>query len=111
FLISGFSRFFMPARSGMMQVIVSGKDQSQAASIGQATFALAFVIGPAIASPLYFVVGPTIAVLINSVSFLVSALCVQAIRALREALHPYVFAQGERTTSGLGAVMHELVAG
>ena len=111
FLISGFSRFFMPARSGVMQVIVSDKDQPQAASVGQATFALAFVIGPAIASPLYFAVGPLIAVLINAVSFLISALCVQAIRAPKEALHPYAFAQGELARSGIGAVMRELVAG
>src|SRR5215467_4176689 len=63
FLLSAFSRFFMPARAGMQQVIVSPRQQGQAASIGQATFALAIIVGPAIATPLYFAVGPVIAVL------------------------------------------------
>src|SRR6266699_6962677 len=84
FLLSAFSRFFMPARAGMQQVIVPAKQQGQAASISQATFALAIIVGPALASPLYFVVGPVIAVLINAVSFVISALCLRAIRASKE---------------------------
>ncbi len=80
FAISAFSRFFMPARMGVMQVIVAPEQQTRAASIGQATFALSFIIGPAIASPLYFLVGPVVACSINAASFLVSALCLIAAR-------------------------------
>lgn len=111
FVLSSFSRFFMPARSGVLQVIVPGKQQPQAASITQATFALSIVIGPAIASPLYFVVGPVIACLINGVSFLVSALCLSFIRASKEALHPYSAMGAERGAMGVRPVIRELLMG
>src|SRR5579859_4119675 len=104
FTISAFSRFFMPARMGVMQVIVAPQQQTRAASIGQATFALSIIIGPAIASPLYFLVGPFVACSINAASFLVSALCLMAVRAPRKVLHPYV--QSEK--SGLGAIAAEV---
>src|SRR6266852_2032808 len=93
FLLSTFSRFFMPARSGVLQVIVADKQQPQAASITQATFALSFIRGPAIASPLYFVVGPLLASLSNALSFLVSAITLGRIRASKAALHPYAVAK------------------
>ena len=111
FLLSTFSRFFMPARSGVLQVIVPSKQQPQAASITQATFALSIVIGPAIASPLYFVVGPLVACLINAISFLVSALCLGFIRASKEALHPYSVAGSGHEAIGVGSVVHELLTG
>jgi predicted MFS family arabinose efflux permease len=107
FAISSFSRFFMPARMGVMQVIVAPGQQTRATSITQATFALSFIIGPAIASPLYFLVGPVVACSINAASFLVSALCLMAVRAPRKALRPYI--QSEK--SGLGAIASEVYAG
>jgi len=113
FLLSAFSRFFMPARAGMQQVIVPAKQQGQAASISQATFALAIIVGPALASPLYFLVGPVIAVLINAVSFVISALCLRAIRASKELLQPRI-AEAATTTvpeSAVGAVLREMLVG
>lgn len=107
FAISSLSRFFMPARTGVMQVIVAPEQQTRAASIGQATFALSIIIGPAIASPLYFLVGPIIACSINAASFLVSALCLMALRAPRKALHPYI----QSDKSGIGAIVSEIYAG
>ncbi len=111
FLISTCSRFFMPARSGILQVIVAEEQQPQAASISQATFALSFIIGPAIASPLYFAVGPVIACIINAVSFLISAISVQAIRASKEELHPYHKIKSENTSGGIKIILRELLAG
>jgi len=111
FLLSTFSRFFMPARSGVLQVIVPEERQPQAASITQATFALSFIIGPAIASPLYFAVGPLVASLINAASFLVSAVCLRLIRAPKEALHPYSVAKPEERQGGIRPVIHELLVG
>ena len=113
FVIGGFSRFFMPAKSAVLQVIVPGEKQPQAASIGQATFALSFIIGPALASPLYFLVGPFIAILINAVSYGVSALTIFAIRASREALHPALLRNGKEVQAGQGVrgVLRELTAG
>src|SRR5260370_15178709 len=91
FLISTFSRFFMPARSGILQVIVAEEQLPQAASISQATFALSFIIVPAIASPLYFVVGPVIACIIISVSLLISDISVHVISASMDQLHLYQY--------------------
>lgn len=109
FLIAAFSRLFMPARSGALQVIVHPDDQTQAASIGQATFAISFIIGPAIATPLYFAVGALVACAINAVSYLVSALCVVLIRASRERLHPYAYTRHD--AGALGLVLREMGAG
>src|SRR5579859_3358628 len=106
FLISVFSRFFTPARAGITQVIVTSEQQAQAASVGQATFALAMVLGPALATPLFFAVGPFIACSINAASFLVSALCLLALRAPRAAFHPSLLSE----KSGLKAVWSELSA-
>jgi predicted MFS family arabinose efflux permease len=107
FLLSGISRFFTPARAGLTQVIVAPEQQAQAASIGQATFAIAFIVGPAIASPLFFVVGPVVAILINALSFLVSALFLLALRVSRKELRPYV----QSGSGGARAVLGELYAG
>lgn len=113
FIIASFSRFFMPAKSAVLQAIVPDERQPQAASISQATMALSFIVGPALASPLYFVVGPFVAILINAVSYGVSALCLAAIRASREALQPSlaISANGEQARSGIGPVLRELGAG
>ncbi len=107
FLIAAFGRFFTPARSGVLQAIVADKQQAQAASVSQATFALSFIVGPAIASPLYFILGPVVAVLINAASYVVSALSLQMLRAPREALHPYAFKK-IKSAAGVGPVLREL---
>jgi MFS family permease len=60
FLISALGRFFLPAESGVLQVIVTEQQQMQAASIKQATFALSIIVGPALASPFYFALGPVL---------------------------------------------------
>lgn len=116
-LISAISCFFNPARSAIIQVIVPERQQPQAASIGQVTFALAIILGPALASPLYFLVGPVIAVSINAASYLVSALFLWRMRVPTADLLPSAF----RTTSGLleesesaggiQAILRELRAG
>ena len=97
FLIAAISCFFNPARSAVIQVIVPEKQQPQASSIGQVTFALASILGPALASPLYFLVGPVIAVSINAASYLVSALFLWRMRVPTADLLPSAF----KTTSGL----------
>ncbi len=113
FIIASFSRFFTPAKSAVLQVIVPDERQPQAASISQATMALSFIVGPALASPLYFVVGPFVAIIINAVSYGVSALALSAIRASRESLQPSLTstANREQARSGIRSVMRELGAG
>ena len=111
FLISALGRFFMPAESGVLQVIVAEKQQMRAASIKQATFALSIILGPALASPLYFAVGPVEAILLNAVSYLISAFCLALLRAPKAALHPHALKQDEKADSGLGGILRELFAG
>ena len=113
FIIASFSRFFLPAKSAVLQVIVPDERQPQAASISQSTMALSFIVGPALASPLYFLVGPVVAIIINAVSYAVSALTLSVIRASREALQPslLVTANAKQTGHGIGLVLRELVAG
>ena len=119
-VISAVGRFFMPAEAGLLQAIVADHEQVRAASIKQAIFALAIIGGPALASPLYFAVGPALAVLLNALSYLVSAVCLALIRAPRAALHPHAVQQHERAKSettdrGLGgmarSLLRELAAG
>src|SRR6266705_20320 len=111
FLISALGRFFLPAESGVLQVIVAEKQQMRAASIKQATFALSIILGPALASSLYFTVGPVVAILLNAVSYLVSAFCLALLRAPKAALHPHALKQDEKADSGIGGILRELFAG
>jgi len=111
FLISALGRFFLPAESGVLQVIVTEQQQMRAASIKQATFALSIIVGPALASPLYFALGPVLAILLNAVSYLVSAFCLGLLRAPRAALHPHAFYHDEKADNGIGALLRELFAG
>jgi hypothetical protein len=94
FLISALGRFFLPAESGVLQVIVAPSQQMRAASIKQATFALSIIGGPALAASLYFAIGPVLAMLINAVSYLVSAFCLARLHAPQAAFHPYALKQG-----------------
>ncbi|MEO7020291.1 MAG: MFS transporter [Ktedonobacteraceae bacterium] len=116
-LISAISCFFNPARSAVIQVIVSEQDQPQAASLGQVTFALSFIIGPVLASSLYFLVGPVIAISINAASYAVSALCLWHMRVPMADLLPSAFKgktgslEHEEELSGIAAILHELQAG
>ena len=114
-LISAISCFFNPARSAVIQVIVSEEQQPQAASMSQVTFALAIILGPALASPLYFLVGPVIAVSINSVSYVLSACFLWRMRVPTADLLPSAFKSKtgslEQASSGIEAILREMRAG
>lgn len=111
FLISAISRFFMPAQAGVCQVIVPEQDQPQAAAVSQVTQALAIIIGPALASPLYFILGPVIAVLINAGSYLISALCLWRMRVPRADLVPSRLTEQTKASGGIRAILHEMREG
>ncbi|MGH2482701.1 MAG: MFS transporter, partial [Ktedonobacteraceae bacterium] len=114
-LISAISCFFNPARSAVIQVIVSEEQQPQAASIGQVTIALAIILGPALASPLYFLVGPVIAVSINAASYVLSACFLWRMRVPTADLLPSSFKSKtgslEQASSGIEAILREMRAG
>lgn len=110
FLISSLSRFFAPALAGVIQVIVPEEDQPQAASISQVTQAMAIIIGPALASPLYFILGPFVAVLLNAGSYAVSAFCLWRMRVSKADMQPAAL-QETQAAGSVGAILREMRAG
>jgi MFS family permease len=90
---SCFAEFFDPSRLAILGAIVPPRDQAKASGHLAAAASLAQVIGPPIAAPLLFVFGVEWALLFNAASFVVSFICVRAIRVSAEAVdapHPRV---------------------
>jgi hypothetical protein len=81
---SCFAEFFDPSRLAILGFIVPPQDQPKASGQLAASASLAQVIGPPIAAPLLFVFGVEWALLLNAASFVVSFICVRAIRAPAE---------------------------
>jgi MFS family permease len=80
FIINAAQQFFGPASTSLIQPIVSQEQQPQAMGFMQMSVALASIIGPAIAAPLFVAFGAFWALLFNAASFVVSFLCISAIR-------------------------------
>ncbi len=113
FLLNSCATVFLPSQFGALQVIVSKRKLTQAISLAQLLVGIGGLIGPLIASPLFVKFGPTAAILGNSVSFLISALCLSLIRVPRRALRPYSARTVERVSlsQSLLKVWRELVEG
>jgi predicted MFS family arabinose efflux permease len=73
-VVSLCTSFFMPAKSGVLQVIVPRPRFDHAAYLSTSLYTVGFVCGPAISAPLYFTVGPAVACLTVSGIFLLSAM-------------------------------------
>jgi MFS family permease len=80
-LASAAAQFFNPARFALIGDVVTGDaDRARAAGVGQATSAIAAIIGPPLAAPLLFTVGVRWALLLNALSFLVSYAAVRSVQ-------------------------------
>jgi MFS family permease len=80
-LATAAAQFFNPSRFALIGDVVAGDaDRARATGIGQATMALAGIIGPPLAAPLLFTVGLRWALLVNALSFLASYLAVRSVR-------------------------------
>jgi MFS family permease len=88
FLASTCAQFFNPSRQAIIASIVDEEHQPQASSLGQASFALATIVGPPLAAPLLFAFGAQWALLIDAASFAVSFLAIAGIRVSREVTSP-----------------------
>ncbi|MBF6611568.1 MAG: MFS transporter [Chloroflexi bacterium] len=81
-VISMASRFFFPASGALRRALLQPKEYSVAASLWQATYGMSYVIGPALAGLLISAfgsnlrLGVTVAFLLDSFSFVVSALLI-----------------------------------
>lgn len=85
FLVNAADQFFRPAMMALVGDIVPEADQPKALGMGQASVALASVVGPALAAPLFIAFGAQWALLINALSFAVSFATIAAIRAPQAA--------------------------
>ncbi|HEU5379357.1 MAG TPA: MFS transporter [Ktedonobacteraceae bacterium] len=85
FLTSVCSQFFTPARATLIRDLVDKKQLGRASGLAQVSQSIALIMGPPLAAPVLFSVGVQWALLFNALTFLVSFLCIQAIRVERTA--------------------------
>lgn len=74
------SLFFAPARTSIIQHVVDEKEFEHASGLAMVTRNLSRIIGPSLAAPTLFVFGIQWALLINSASFLISAIAVKQVK-------------------------------
>jgi MFS family permease len=80
FVLNAVGQFFGPARFATIGEVVHGEtDRTRAAGIGQATTAIAAIVGPPLAAPLLFTVGLQWALLLNAVSYLFSYAAIRSL--------------------------------
>ncbi len=77
------AQFFDPARLALIGDVVAESDRPRASGLEQVTSSLAFVVGPALAAPLYVALGAQWAILADALSFVISFLFVLRLRAPR----------------------------
>jgi MFS family permease len=80
-IITVCSQFFLPAQLALIKDIVPPEKEDQAMETSQAIQGLAVILGPPISAALVFSVGAPWALLLNTVSFVVSFLASLAIQA------------------------------
>ena len=80
-LITICSQFFLPAQTALIKDIVPEEKQDQALEMTQAIQGLAVIIGPPVAAALVFGLGVQWALLMNALSFVVSAVAAVAMHA------------------------------
>lgn len=85
FIVNAAEQFFRPSAMALIQTIVPEAEQPKAIGLAQASGALAMILGPAIAAPVFVAFGAVWALLFNAVSFAISYLTIYAIRAAGEA--------------------------
>lgn len=80
FVVNVAEQFFNPSRFATIGEVVTGEvDRARAAGIGQATQAVAAIIGPPLAAPLLFTVGLQWALVVNALSYVVSYFAIRSL--------------------------------
>ena len=80
FLVSSVSRFFYPARSAIIPLIVSKDSLLAANSLSQSTYQVSAIAGYAVGGALVGLLGPLAVFYLDAVSYLVSAVFIWSIR-------------------------------
>ena len=108
-IISASSCFFMPAKSGVLQVMVPEHRQGHAAYLSSALYTAGFVIGPALSAPLYFALGPAASCLVSCALFLLSTGCLLLLRSPGRTRGEGQ--AGEGLAQGIRGIWREMAAG
>lgn len=85
FLVSACSRFFNPARLALIGDLVEEQERPRASALAQGSAAVALVVGPLLAAPLFVAFGAQWALIIDSLSFVASFLGILVVRAPQAA--------------------------
>lgn len=116
-LLSACTSFVMPAKSGILQAIVSSTQLDQASYWSASGMTVGYVAGAAVAAPLYFLLGPQLALGSITALFLLATFCLvqmrlpQAATPRREEQRTDSVAQslravGEDLRDGLRFIVH-----
>lgn len=114
FVMSTVGTVFMPAKGALIPKLVPEEQLLSANSLSQTSMMLANFIGPALAGLTFAVVGrgnEWVAFVLDSFSFLVSALAIYLIKAPREVTRTPQAPSGGEGTGALRRVWQELVVG
>ena len=84
-LVNICSQFFSPSRLTIIGDVVPAEYRTRAVSFGSVSYNIALILGPALATPLYFAFGIQWAIIIDSLSFVVSFLAIYAVHVTVEA--------------------------
>jgi DHA3 family macrolide efflux protein-like MFS transporter len=113
FVMSGVGTFFNPAKTALIPKMVPAEHLTAANALSQTSMTMAFVIGPALAGAAFAALGrgnEWIAFVLDSMSFLISAVAVWRIRMPKEDTQPepQIVVEG---TSPVRQVWGELLVG
>lgn len=117
FLLIAAQGFFTGSQSGVLQVIVARKNLPQVVSALNVLLGVGLVAGFAFAPLFFLAVGPVVAIVVNAVSFLISAATLLLLRIPVEAVHPYAFkasdasAEVTKLNKGIVGVLKDLLRG
>lgn len=106
FCVSAISRFFYPARSAVIPLIVERKELLVANSLSQSTYQVSAVAGYALGGALVGILGPIAVFYLDSVSYVVSAALIFLVRPRSSE-----YSQDECGGSALGKIRREFSEG
>jgi DHA3 family macrolide efflux protein-like MFS transporter len=112
FVMSAVGTFFNPAKGALIPKMVPAEHLTAANALSQTSMMAAFVLGPALSGAIFFLAGSGnewIAFVLDSASYVVSAVAIWKIRMPKEDTKPTSESPAEG--SALGRVGKELVVG
>lgn len=88
FLRSGVSKFFQPAQSSLLQGILTEDQYATSAGLNQLVSSLFMLFGGAIGTIVFWKLGVEAAIIIDTVSFILSGLLIQVAKVSKEITNP-----------------------